>query len=338
MKYPLLGGLTDMFLFFLLRKIKLIIIMKLQYIKYITALLWVALAGQSWGQNWQYVGKAEDAEAILFDGDQKFQCSKVNPINQNLYLAFQDGKNGKKTTVLMFNGSIWSAVGSVGISAGEARWQSLAFNSSGVPYVAYQDVSNGSKTTVLSFNGTNWGAVGSVGISVSTADGQSLAISNTGVPYVAYCDYGNGYKATVLSFNGTNWGAVGNVGISDSGIFEANLAFSPTGVPYICYLDYFNSAKSTVLSFNGANWNVVGSAGFGETGFHQRLAFNSTGTPFVCYKSYVASNVRVHSFSGSNWNTIGDLFMYGSNPDMLTFAISPSGIPHVAFNAYGNIG
>ncbi|MEZ4824604.1 MAG: hypothetical protein R2942_20315, partial [Ignavibacteria bacterium] len=52
------------------------------------------------------------------------------------YVAFQDSANGRKTTVMKFDGSNWVNVGSPGFSAGAAYTQSLAFDG-GTPYVAY---------------------------------------------------------------------------------------------------------------------------------------------------------------------------------------------------------
>ena len=65
------------------------------------------------------------------------------------YVVYQDGGNGSKATVMLYNGSSWVNAGSAGFSAGSVGYTSIAIDSSGTPYIVYQDWGNEGKATVM---------------------------------------------------------------------------------------------------------------------------------------------------------------------------------------------
>jgi len=67
------------------------------------------------------------------------------------YVAYEDGANGGKVTVMMYNGTSWTNVGNAGFSAGTVSSLSLSV-SNGVPYVCYLDHANGDKVNVMKFS------------------------------------------------------------------------------------------------------------------------------------------------------------------------------------------
>jgi hypothetical protein len=153
-----------------------------------TVMKYDALAG-----NWVTVGSAD------FSAGGAYYTSLAFDGSGNPYVAYTDGGNSYKATVMKYSGSSWVTVGSAGFSAGEADGTSLAFDGSGKPYVAYEDVGNSQKATVMKYNGSSWVTVGSAGFSAGQVDYTSLAFDGSGNLYVAYMDYGNGYKATVMA-------------------------------------------------------------------------------------------------------------------------------------------
>ncbi len=72
--------------------------------------------------------------------------------NNTPYVAYQDGANDGKATVMKYDGANWVNVGTAGFSAGGAPFPSLALDSNNTPYVAYSDKANGEKVTVMKYD------------------------------------------------------------------------------------------------------------------------------------------------------------------------------------------
>ncbi|MDR3582744.1 MAG: hypothetical protein P4L62_00065 [Candidatus Pacebacteria bacterium] len=104
------------------------------------------------GTSWANVGTA----GAISSGNVENGSIVFNPSDGNPYVAFSDDTNQKKMTVVKFDGSNWSAVGSAGFSAGQADGTSLAFNpSNNEPYVVYSDYANNLKATVMGYDSTS---------------------------------------------------------------------------------------------------------------------------------------------------------------------------------------
>ena len=81
-----------------------------------------------WGQapaaqSWQVVG------AWAFDGARVWYTSLGNGFHRNPYVAFEDGANSQKATVMKYSGGSWVVVGTAGFSAGVVQLTSLAIDS-----------------------------------------------------------------------------------------------------------------------------------------------------------------------------------------------------------------
>ncbi len=64
------------------------------------------------------------------------------------YVAFQDGANGKKATVVTYNGSNWVDVGQAGFGSGPVSYTCMGFYNND-PIVAFADGGNSGKPTVM---------------------------------------------------------------------------------------------------------------------------------------------------------------------------------------------
>jgi hypothetical protein len=253
------------------------------------------------------------------------------------YVAFQDGANSKKATVMKFDGTNWINAGNAGFSVGQADYSSLAFSPSGEPYVAFQDGANSQKSTVMKFDGTNWVNVGNAGFSGGWAAYTSLAFSPSGEPYVAFQDgqFNPYVRATVMKFDGSSWVNVGISCFSADGIQFTSLAFSPSGQPYVAF-----APGPTVMKFDGTNWGNVGNPNFsGDYTYFTSLAFSPTGQPYVAFQDNdVGGSLKatVMKFDGNNWVYIGAKGFSAGEADYTSIAFSPSGQPYVAYRDYGN--
>ncbi|MGV8118949.1 MAG: hypothetical protein AB2L14_04205 [Candidatus Xenobiia bacterium LiM19] len=269
-----------------------------------------------------------------------------------LYVAYQDGGNNNKATVMQFDGTSWETVGTAGFSAGAINYTSLVvYDDSGtpVPYVAYQDSGNSSKATVMKFTGSNWETVGTAGFSAGTAYYTSLAVYDDGgtpVPYVAYQDSGNSSKATVMKFTGSNWETVGTAGFSAGTAYYTSLAVYDDGgtpVPYVAYRDVGNSDKATVMKFNGTSWETVGSAGFSDStaNYISFAVYDSEGTaiPYVGYRDGNNARATVKRFNCNTWETVGTAGFSGYVEDPTSLAIYDSGgtpVPYFGYTDWDN--
>jgi len=263
-------------------------------------------------------------------------------------VAYQDGGNGYKATVMRFNSvsGAWELVGSPGFSAGTVNYTSLAFGPGGAPYVAYQDWGNSHKATVMRYNSVSgaWEPVGSAGFSAGTAYFTSLAFGPGGAPTVAYQDDGNGDKATVMRYNSASgaWEPVGSAGFSADSALYTSLAFAPDGAPTVAYEDYGNGQKATVMRYNSVSgaWELVGSPGFSAgTVNYTSLAFGPGGAPYVAYQDGGNGNqttvMRYNSVSGA-WELVGSAGFSAGTAYFTSLAFEPGGAPTVAYSDDGN--
>ena len=168
------------------------------------------------------------------------------------YVAYTDGGNSSKATVMKYTGTGgtgWEAVGSAGFSEDEVYYTSL-YVYDGTPYVAYRDSGNSYKATVMKYTGaggTGWEAVGSAGFSEDGAGYTSLYVYD-GTLYVAYMD---NYKATVMKYTGagdTGWEAVGSTRFS-TGYVSCVSLYVYDDTPYVAFEDGDNSYKMTVMYY-----------------------------------------------------------------------------------------
>ncbi len=103
---------------------------------------------------WEYVGGAG-----ISDGGAYYTSLYV--YNGTPYVAYQDGANSNRATVMEYTGNMtetdgqnndgWEYVGAAGFSDGETDCTSLSVYN-GTPYVAYRDVANSYRATVMKYH------------------------------------------------------------------------------------------------------------------------------------------------------------------------------------------
>lgn len=287
------------------------------YVVTVTAIPWhaVGTAGFSAGAVWGNTSLAIDTTGTL-------------------YVAYGDGGNGNRATVMKYGGGSWQTVGTAGFSEGWAAYISLAIDSTGTPYVAYTDLGNYWKATVMKYAGGSWQTVGSAGFSPGRADYISLAIDSSCTPYIAYSDDANGYKAMVMKYAGGWWQTVGAAGLSAGEAWGTSLAIDPIGTPYVSYTDCANGSKATVMKFAGGSWQTVGTAGLSRDGVgYTSLAFDSIGTPYVACDEGKAT---VMKYASGSWKTLGSAGFSAGGVLHISLGIGSTGTLHVTYEDYAN--
>jgi hypothetical protein len=212
------------------------------------------------------------------------------------YVAYQDGANSNRTTVMKYNGTAWVVVGTAGFSSGSADLQKIAIDASNTPYVAYRQAS---LLIVQKFDGTNWVAVGSsLGF---VGDALDMAVANDQTVYVGYADIAN--SATVQKFDGTNWVTVGSASFSVGTAEYHSLAISPNNEPYLAYRDGGLSSKIMVKRFNGSAWVDAGTGNVSnDFARHPDLAFDRAGVPYVAFHN---GGIMVKKLVNDVWTSVG---------------------------------
>ena len=294
-----------------------------------------AAALQGYAQEWQNVGNAG------FSAGEADYVSLVIDGSGTPYIAYEDGDNSDKATVMKYDGTSWVPVGAPGFSDGAVNNLSLAIDLD-TPYIAYSDANNSGKITAMKFNGTSWETVGDAGFSASYASNTSLAIGGSDTLYVAYLDGGNSGKATVMKYNGTSWEVVGNADFSTMYANDLSLAVDGKGTPYVAYSDYVNYNKATVMKYNSTNmsWEAVGGLGFsaGNASFTS-LAIDGSGTPYVAYEDAGNSNkatVMKYSSTSKSWEAVGSPGFSAGRTDYESLVVNGGGVPYVAYEDEGN--
>ena len=98
-------------------------------------------------QAWSSVGSAGFSA-----GQADWTSLALHPTTGAPYVAYTDGGNSYKATVMTFSGTAWSAVGSAGFSTGTATYTSLALRPTTL-FVAYNDGTALNKATVATIGG-----------------------------------------------------------------------------------------------------------------------------------------------------------------------------------------
>jgi len=266
-----------------------------------------------------------------------YNILRFSPVDSLPYMAFTDV--WPQVTVLKYNGSHWSVVGSEDFTPGEANYLSFDFNPvDGKPYVSFRDESKSGKASVMKFNGSSWVMVGNQGFSPGPVYFTSIAFDATGIPYVAF-SLGDSLRAAVMRYTASGWSCVGDTMISPGWAYYLSLTFPPAGQPYIAYDDEIDEydGKLSVQTFDGTSWNYVGSRWFSHSdSYYTNLRFSPLGDLYVSFSDMDYSCPSVMKYIGSEWVQVGSTCIYDGG-EYTSMAFSPTGVPYITFQNLLNV-
>ena len=266
---------------------------------------------------WSYLG----GSAYFTPSSAPYYSLAVHPTTGDLYVAFGDGGLLRNpmvyggATVMTFDGTSWSIVGSRNFSPGKAGSMALHLHPiTGAPYLFFQDeyafgVGGTQWTgTVMTFDGDAWSVVGWRGFTTlgsrGTFSNPNLWIDpTTGNLYVAYTDGGFFTSPmSAMTFDGYAWSYLGSPGVTGTTttLGSTTTAYlSMTGNPitgdlYAAFRTnpYYSNSEGQGLAVmtwrvTAGAWSYLGAPPLAP--FNERLnptivANPFTGAPFVFYR------------------------------------------------------
>jgi hypothetical protein len=252
--------------------------------------------------------------------------------------------------VKKYTNNNWSTVGNViyGFSC-SAGTISMALDTSDNPYLlgsAYDEYAR-----VVKYDGVQWNVIdsGANGFSPYMFNGGGVAIGDDNVPYIGYLHtpfLNDSNRVEVVRYNGSTWDTVGNVNFALGGEMYMSMALDTNDSPYVAYDDNNSIGGgfgATVKRFNGSDWDTVGSPHFSDGGNAEgiSLAIDKNNIPYVVYSTWGGNfgyqgHAVVKKYNGANWENVGSGSASSGMSRMPSIAISPDGIPYVAFTDIDN--
>jgi len=265
-----------------------------------------------------------------FTGSYAGSTSVAFDDNGVAYVAFSDGSQSGKATVMKYSGGMWQVVGTPGFSSGGVTGLTLAVRGT-TPVVAFADAGNGGKATAMKLNSSStWVNVGTAGFSTGAAYNTTIALDSIGYVYVAYTDAANSNKATVMNYNGSAWVALGGAGFSTSGASYPAMTIKHN-IPYIVFSDASAGGALTVMSYNGTTWAAEGNTGFGGNASSTCIAADNTGTLYVAAPvSTQAGSIVAYKLVSGTWEAMTTQVSVGA-AESPQIAIDANNTPYIAY-------
>lgn len=297
------------------------------------SLLGSVCTGNARAQQWETLGSAPGG---ISSGWGSFQ-HLAKDASGNIYASFYDG-SVTKGSVMKYNGSSWSYLGSAGITTGPATYNGLAVAANGDVFYCNQASWPATGVEVRRFNGSAWTQLPTAGN--TTANFQSLATTANDQPIVAYSSNG---QPNVKRYDGTSWLNVG-VGL-------------PTETPYYIDLKVVNDTayvgwtgtsgvrvfKIHALALGLASWQEVGTTGFAGTSneqYRSAITVDASNNVYVAYTSNTANgnkiNVKKYTLATGVWTDVGAANFSTHRVHYVSIAVTASGVPYVAYSHFEN--
>ncbi len=258
----------------------------------------------------------------------------------NPYLAFEDGAQGNKITVMKYSGGSWAAVGSPGFASGSGPI--IRVDGSGIPFVAFADAANQIK--VMKLVSSAWTDVGTTGISSSSGVG-GFALDSSDNLFVAFSDDAHNSNPNVAVFNGSSWQLLGPGGATGTTFVPTDtirIAVDSNGMPSIAYLDSNTTKNLIAMTYTGVI-NYTGTAWDASTGIgvvsnlearYPSMAFDSSQSLYLAYSEELDNYAAVvKKISGGSMSQIGGSGVDATNgeADGLSLSLDSSGAPYLSY-------
>ena len=278
---------------------------------------------------------------------------KVNPKDNQPYVAFGVRGADNKLTVAKFDGAAWTAVGAPSFTpkvSSSYYFMDIALD--GTPYVAYndQEAANKGGMSVMKYNGTAWENVGEAGYTNTTAQYVGVAALE-GTVLTSHQQNGKTgdfeRRSMVVSFNkGAGWNSsapapalVGVVAIADNGkvayVYGRN-ASAPNAC-HIYKLDVDGQSAKIVENYmpEGAQNIYLNGA---------EMAVDDDGTLYLLASDDASDGVykmRLQVWKDDRFSSVGGDVLpidFGAKGYVrqwiLKPALSPDGTPYIVYNKY----
>jgi len=313
--------------------------MTTSYKKYMPLLTALLLHFSLFAQQWADVGSADFSNVRAH-----FPSLVFNPASGLPYVAYVDEHNDYYPTVMAYNGTTWSLLGGVAVATHTSTLTCMAIDGNGIVYAAYLDGVSNTVVVMKYTTATGWAPLTGA-VSAGSAAGIAIAVDGNGVAYIAYLDADNNSALTVKKYTGSAWAVVGGGPASPGAAGSFSLAVSTNGTgttAYVAYIDEtLTPATPQVKYSSGGCWTLLGAnsntiSSYTASGLSLKLTANAV--PYLSYTDGTtgvtplnAATVQTYSAATGTWAVVGNpRFSPGAAGDM-TLALSPGGIPYVAF-------
>ena len=224
------------------------------------------------GGAWSMVGGATFANPITVNTTDA-NIALAFDSSDNPYVAFQDGINANRVTVMAFTAGSWTTVGSAGISIGAAKYISLAVDGT-TPYVSYMDAGGTIRVDalcVMSYNGSSWTAVGTTQSS-NPYSGYTSLLMRGGSPFVAYGN-SSSFNPEVLNAPITTVIGGGAFAGGWTGHYITMAMDPATSFLYVAFQDSGQGNRASVWKYNNVSWSEIGAGISAGTASYTSVAF-----------------------------------------------------------------
>jgi hypothetical protein len=138
---------------------------------------------------------------------------------------------------------------------------------------------------------------------------------------------------------GSNWS--GKYDLSAGQSFQPALSVDQsTGYSYVAYGDANVGDKLTVQyqQTNAGSWSILGSAGITSGAITSPSIKAQNGVVWVAFQTLSTGELSVMKYSGGAWASVGSTEISSGVAYSPTIALSPSGVPYVAYEDAANGG